>query len=143
MYKALLTINGDIGTVGVFASETDFRTGGAPVRTYDIQATPAPGESMYDALVAVMDTTDQTNIVPTLTRLGFMSRFTDAELVGIELARMNGDDTQRATLTVLKESWMAATEVDVTDPRTQQGVGLLVQAGLLTAERAALILAEG
>jgi hypothetical protein len=77
---------------------------------------------------------------PPLTRLGFMSRFTDAELVGIELARMNGDDVQRATLTVLKESWMAAGEVDVTDPRTQQGVGLLVQAGLLTAARAAEIL---
>jgi hypothetical protein len=78
---------------------------------------------------------------PPLTRLGFMSRFTDAELVGIELARMNGDDVQRATLTVLKESWMAATEVDVTDPRTQMGVGLLVQAGLLSPERAAEILA--
>lgn len=77
---------------------------------------------------------------PPLTRLGFMSRFTDAELVSIELARMSGDDVQRATLTVLKESWMAATEVDVTDSRTQQGVGLLVQVGLLTPERAAVIL---
>jgi hypothetical protein len=142
MYKTLLTISdANIGTVGVFESETTFRTGGAPFRTYDIQATPAPGQSMYDALVAVMETTDATNIVPMLTRLGFMSRFTDAELIGIEMARMSGDDVQRATLTVLKESWMAATEVDVTDPRTQQGVGLLVQAGLLTSERAALILA--
>jgi hypothetical protein len=79
---------------------------------------------------------------PPLTRLGFLSRFTDAELVGIELARQSAPDaTQRATLTVLKESWMAAGEVDVNDPRTQQGVGVLVQAGLLTAERAAVILA--
>lgn len=78
---------------------------------------------------------------PPLTRLGFMSRFTDAELVGIEVARMTATDvTQRAMLTVLKESWMAATEVDVADPRTQQGVGMLVSAGLLTAERAAIIL---
>ena len=78
---------------------------------------------------------------PPLTRLGFMSRFTDAELVGIEVARMTAPDvTQRAMLAVLKESWMAATEVDVGDPRTQQGVGMLVQAGLLTAERAAQIL---
>jgi hypothetical protein len=137
MYKNLLTINEDnIGTVGVFNSEIEFRTGGAPIRTYDIQATPTSGQSMYDALVAVMETTDQTNIVPTLTRLGFMSRFTDVELVGIEVARMTAPDVvQRATLTVLKESWMAATEVDVTDPRTQQGVGLLVQMGLLTEER--------
>jgi hypothetical protein len=73
---------------------------------------------------------------PPLTRLGFMSRFTDAELVGIEVARQSAPDVQvRATLTVLKESWMAATEVDVTDPRTQQGVALLVQMGLLTEER--------
>jgi hypothetical protein len=73
---------------------------------------------------------------PPLTRLGFMSRFTDAELVGIEVARQTAPDVQvRATLTVLKESWMAATEVDVTDPRTQQGVGLLVQLGLLTESR--------
>jgi hypothetical protein len=78
---------------------------------------------------------------PPLTRLGFMSRFTDAELVGIEVARMTAPDvTQRAMLAVLKESWMAATEVDVGDPRTQQGVGMLVQAGLLTAERAAQVL---
>jgi hypothetical protein len=80
---------------------------------------------------------------PPLTRLGFMSRFTDAELVGIEVARMTAPDvTQRAMLAVLKESWMAATEVDVGDPRTQQGVGMLVQAGLLTAERASVILAS-
>jgi hypothetical protein len=73
---------------------------------------------------------------PPLTRLGFMSRFTDAELVGIEVARQTAPDVQvRATLTVLKESWMAATEVDVTDPRTQHGVALLVQMGLLTEER--------
>jgi hypothetical protein len=79
---------------------------------------------------------------PPLTRLGFMSRFTNAELVGIEKARMNGDDDQKATLTVLKESWMAATEVDVTDPRTQEGVGLLEQYGLLAPGRAQAILAQ-
>jgi hypothetical protein len=78
---------------------------------------------------------------PPLTRLGFMARFTDAELVSIEVARMTAPDvTQRAMLTVLKESWMAATEVDVTDPRTQQGVQLLVGSGLLTPERASVIL---
>ncbi len=78
---------------------------------------------------------------PPLTRLGFLSRFTDAELVAIKLAEFNAPDpTQRAMLQVLKESWLAATEIDVTDPRTQQGVGMLVQAGLLTADRATAIL---
>ncbi len=142
MYKTLLTINdANIGTVGVFDSDEDFRTGGAPLRTYDIQATPALGQSMYDALVAVMETTDDTNIVPTLSRLGFLSRFTDAELVGIEVARQTAPDvTQRATLAVLKESWLAANDIDVTDARTIQGVQVLVTAGLLTAARAAEIL---
>lgn len=78
---------------------------------------------------------------PPLSRLGFLSRFTDAELVGIEVARQTAPDvTQRATLAVLKESWLAANDIDVTDARTIQGVQVLVTAGLLTAARAAEIL---
>ena len=79
---------------------------------------------------------------PPLSRLGFLSRFTDQELVNIEVARQTAASvTDRATLTVLKESWMAANDIDVTDPRTIQGVGILVQAGLLTQARADEILA--
>ena len=78
---------------------------------------------------------------PPLTRLGFLSRFTVDELVSIELARQSSPyATQRATLTVLKETWLAAENVDVNDPRTQQGVQMLVSVGLLTAERATEIL---
>lgn len=77
-----------------------------------------------------------------LTRLGFLSRFTVEELVGIEVARQTAPEVQqRATLAVLKESWLAANDVDVADPRTIDGVELLVTMGLLTAERAAVILA--
>ena len=73
---------------------------------------------------------------PPLTRLAFLSRFTDEELVGIEVARQSAPTVEmRATLTVLKESWLAANEIDVTDPRTQQGVSILVQMGLLTQAR--------
>jgi hypothetical protein len=79
---------------------------------------------------------------PPLTRLGFLSRFTVDELVGIEIARQTAPDVQqRAVLAVLKESWMAANDIDVTDPRTIEGVELLVTMGLLTAERAVVILA--
>lgn len=79
---------------------------------------------------------------PPLTRLGFLSRFTDAELVAIKVAEFHAPDpTQRAMLQVLKESWLAATEIDVTDPRTQQGVMMLVGAGLLAENRVAAILA--
>jgi len=73
---------------------------------------------------------------PPLSRLGFLSRFTDAELIGIEVARQTAPTVEvRATLTVLKESWLAANDIDVTDPRTIQGMGLLVQLGLLTEAR--------
>lgn len=79
---------------------------------------------------------------PPLTRLGFLSRFTVPELVGIEVARQTAPDVQqRALLAVLKESWLAANDVDVTDPRTIEGVELLVTMQLLTAERAVEILA--
>jgi hypothetical protein len=79
---------------------------------------------------------------PPLTRLGFLSRFTVDELVGIEIARQTAPDVQqRAVLAVLKESWMAANDIDVLDPRTIEGVELLVTMGLLTTERAVVILA--
>jgi hypothetical protein len=77
-----------------------------------------------------------------LTRLGFLSRFTVDELVGIEIARQTALEVQqRAVLAVLKESWLAANDIDVTDQRTIDGITLLVTMGLLTAERAAVILA--
>jgi len=73
---------------------------------------------------------------PPLSRLGFLSRFTDNELIGIEIARQTAPTVEmRATLTVLKESWLAANDIDVTDSRTIQGVGLLVQMNLLTEAR--------
>jgi len=78
---------------------------------------------------------------PPLSRLGFLSRFTVNELIGIEVARQTAPEvTQRAMLTVLKESWMAANDIDVSDPRTVEGVELLMTLGLLTAERAAEII---
>jgi hypothetical protein len=71
-----------------------------------------------------------------------LSRFEVAELVGIEVARQTASQVQqRATLAVLKESWMAANDIDVTDQRTIDGVTMLVTMSLLTAERAAVILA--
>lgn len=80
---------------------------------------------------------------PPLSRLGFLSRFTDTELVGIEIARQSAPTVDmRATITVLKESWLAANDIDVTDLRTMQGIQLLVQFNLLTEERAAEILEQ-
>ena len=79
---------------------------------------------------------------PKLTRLEFRWRYTLAEQVAIDAAT-NGhpDATVRATLRVLSASLAEATEIDVSDPRTQQGVQYHAALGLIAAERVAEILA--
>lgn len=66
-----------------------------------------------------------------LTKLAFMSLFTDGELVGIY---------QAARQSVAVEVWLdklkLADDVDIADPRTTVGVQNLVGAGLLTQARA-------
>lgn len=79
---------------------------------------------------------------PPLTKIDFMKRFTDNELIGIEILRQTAPDVQvRATLTVLKESWMVANDINISDSKTIQGIQVLVSLGLLTQERAAEVLA--
>jgi hypothetical protein len=71
-----------------------------------------------------------------LTKLQYMSRFTDAELAAIYTA---------AKASVQVEVWLdkfkLAQEIDLTDPQTIAGVQALEAAGLLAAGRAAEILA--
>ena len=77
-----------------------------------------------------------------LTRLEFRWRYTLAEQVAIDVAtNTHADATVRATLRVLSASLAEATEIDVTDPRTQQGVQYHAALGLIAAERVAEILA--
>jgi len=77
-----------------------------------------------------------------LTRLEFRWRYTLAEQIAIEVAMAtHADATVRATLRVLASSLSEATEIDVADPRTQQGVGYHAALGLIAAERVAEILA--
>lgn len=78
----------------------------------------------------------------TLTRLEFRWRYTLAEQIAIEVATAtHADESVRATLRVLASSLSEATAIDVTDPRTQQGVGYHAALGLIAAERVAEILA--
>lgn len=77
-----------------------------------------------------------------LTRLEFRWRYTLAEQIAIELAEAgDADATVRATLRVLRQSLAEATEIDVTDPRTQQGVQYHASIGLIAPSRVAEILA--
>lgn len=77
-----------------------------------------------------------------LTRLEFRWRYTLAEQVAIEVAeREHVDVTVRATLAILRMSLAEATEIDVTDPRTVQGVQYHAAVGLIAPARVAEILA--
>lgn len=71
-----------------------------------------------------------------LTKLGYMNRFTDAELAGIYTA---------AKTVVAVEIWLEkfklAAEINLDDPATVAGLQAMETAGLLAAGRAAAILA--
>jgi len=75
------------------------------------------------------------------SKLQFRSRFTLNELVAIEIMRLTDPDASiRATLNVLADNMAVAEEIDITDPRTIYGLGVLQSFGLLTAERVTEIL---
>ena len=72
-----------------------------------------------------------------LSRLEFMERFTDVELVGIYTAAK-----QYVGLEIYLKKLEAATEIFLDNPTTIAGVNSLADAGLITAERAAEILRD-
>lgn len=72
----------------------------------------------------------------TLSKLDYMNRFTDAELASIYNAAKSS-----VAIEVWLEKFKLATEINLDDPRTIAGVQALEAAGMLTAGRAAEILA--
>lgn len=78
-----------------------------------------------------------------MTKYQFRRRFTLDELVKFdnpELFVSNLTAQQQAITRTLTRSFDAATEIDLADEQLQYGIQLMVQWGLLTAERAAQIL---
>lgn len=71
-----------------------------------------------------------------LTKLDYMNRFTDAELAAIYTAAKSS-----VAIEVWLEKFKLATEINLDDPRTIDGVNALEAAGLLAPGRAAEILA--
>lgn len=67
-----------------------------------------------------------------LSKLGFLTRFTNEELITIELlSSHNPNDTllnkqQAATLRVIMNQFNSSLFIDVTDPRTAQGVNAIM-----------------
>lgn len=70
------------------------------------------------------------------TQLEFLNKFTDAELVGIYTAAKAS-----VAIEVFLAKFNAATNIDLSDPRTIAGVMALEAGGLLSAGRGAAILA--
>lgn len=75
---------------------------------------------------------------PVITRLAFMSRFSDAELAGIYTAAKTDIRVE-----IFLDKVRAADSVTLTDPRTVAGVQALAAAGLIEASRVPEILGGG
>ena len=73
--------------------------------------------------------------------LALRDRFTDAEMGAVTVAASRALDQGDPRLQMLLDTMGAAIQLDLTDPRVQQGIGGLVVLGLLTADRANVILA--
>lgn len=74
-----------------------------------------------------------------ITRLAFLSRFTDAEAIAIDLASF-GTTVEAATLRRYMAKVNAATFIDLSREDTRQGVEALEVIGILAEGRAAEIL---
>ena len=70
-----------------------------------------------------------------ISPLEFMARLTPAETTAISTAALGN-----AALLMWLVQASAAQYIDLTDPRTKEGLDALVAAGLLTADRAAAVL---
>jgi hypothetical protein len=108
----------------------------------EIDAWDAPPPLPYVWSPTALDWIVPESVTVKLSRLQFRWRYTLAEQVAIELAeREHADATVRATLAVLRMSLSEATDIDVSDPRTVQGVQYHAAVGLIQAGRVAEILA--
>ncbi len=74
-----------------------------------------------------------------ITRLAFISRFTDEEAVTLDLASI-GATVQAASLRRYLNKVNAATFIDLDRPDTRAGVQALEASGVIAAGRAAVIL---
>lgn len=74
-----------------------------------------------------------------ITRLAFLSRFTDAEAVAIDLASI-GATVQAASMRRYMQKVNNSSYIDLDRPDTRSGVQALEAGGVLTAGRAAIIL---
>lgn len=93
-----------------------------------------PGDSYEDGSFVKVD-----NSKRHITNLAFISRFTDAEAIAIDLASI-GSTVPAATLRRYLNKVNAANYIDLNRQDTRDGVNTLESMGILAAGRAAVIL---
>lgn len=76
-------------------------------------------------------------VFPIITKLAMISRFTNEEYVGILVAKKTDVGVE-----AWYDAFYAATNVNLQDPRTINGIEFLVSKNLLTQERATQILTD-
>jgi hypothetical protein len=76
-----------------------------------------------------------------ITQYAFLTRFTDEEAIGIDLASQ-GATVQAAAMRRQQKKIDAASFIDLSDPTTRGGVEMIEAYGLIGAGRAAVILDE-
>lgn len=72
---------------------------------------------------------------PSITKLEYMGRFTDSELISIYTAAKSN-----VAIEVWLEKFKLAAEIYLQDQRTIDGLNALAAAGILTSERVSVIL---
>lgn len=103
-----------------------------PAGSVEIDAPPQHGSQVRDMTTGQWSAYTPPQI---WTSLEFIERFTDAEQVAIVTAAQSS-----AALRLWYDKAMAATQIVSTDPRLVAGMQMLVDVGLLTAQRKTEIL---
>jgi hypothetical protein len=115
------------------------------MRIYQVDGNPviiesdAKAEELYPGRWAFLREQAEPPAVRRITQLAFLTRFTDAEAIAIDLASI-GATVQAASVRRYVKKVDAATFIDLAREDTRQGVLALEASGLLAAGRALEIL---
>lgn len=133
MTKKFAIVKGGV-VDSIALAESPLGTDGQWIDLDGVSPPPGPGWS-YDGTTFSAPPVPVDAREPIITRFAFASRLTDAEYVGIIGA---------AKADVAVEAWLAkfnmVSQINLGDPRTADGVALLVAKSLLTQARADAIL---
>ena len=146
MEKNYAIIENNIVT-NIIVAEQDFIDSHYPgaVRIDNLSTKPSIGwkyeNNQFNKLEEIADILSLPSKQTVFTRLEFRQKFTLQELIKIDnYEQQNLTDVQKQTLKVITNNFAMATNIDLSDPLTIQGINYLVEVGFLSPERLAEIL---